>query len=115
MATVTPTSMTGSGKRTLAMTTLSSSDTFAFAPHVNMILSLRNATAGALTPVIDGDGGTTVGVSGVGNVDVSAGYSVGSIAAGAAVTIPLDSIAQYLQGTIALTGGTGIIATLTRS
>lgn len=115
MATITPTSMAGSGKRTLAMTTLTASNTFAFVPNANMILSLRNPTAGALTPTIDGAGGATVGVPGVGNVDVSSGYSVGSIAVSAAVTIPLDTIAHYLQGTIAVTGGTGLIATLTRS
>ena len=62
--------------------------------------------------LIDGNGGTTVSVPGVGSVDVSAGYSVGSIAAGAHVVIPLASISAYLQGTIAITGGTGLVATL---
>jgi hypothetical protein len=45
-------------------------------------------------------------------VDVSAGFSTGSIAAGACVSIPLKSIAAYLQGVINLTGGTGIRASL---
>lgn len=110
MGTILPTATSGSGKRTLVETTLTASDTFAY--RTGQILCLRNPTAGALTPVIDGAGGTTVPVTGVGSVDVSAGYSVGSIAAGAAVAIPLDSIKAYLRGTIAVTGGTGLIATL---
>lgn len=112
MATITKTSTGGTGARALAETTLTASDTFTYAPNTGMVLSLRNPTAGALSPVIDGNAGTTVGVPGVGNIDVSGGYAVGSIAAGAAVAIPLDSIRHYLQGTIAVTGGSGLIATL---
>ena len=62
--------------------------------------------------MIDGDGGTSVPVQGIGTVDVSGGYAVGSIAAGAAKVVPLDSIAAYLKGTIAVTGGTGLVAVL---
>jgi hypothetical protein len=65
-----------------------------------------------LTPVIDGAGGTTVAVEGIGLIDVSAGFAVGSIAAGAVKCIYTDSIFSYLQGTIAITGGTGLVATL---
>lgn len=112
MATLTPTLTTGSGARAATENTLTASDTFAYLPTQGQILVLRNGTGGALTVTIDGDGGATVPVAGVGNVDVSAGYSTGEIAAGAVVAIPLDSISQYLQGTIAMTGGTGISAIL---
>lgn len=116
MPAITATSLQGSGKRTLTETTLNgSTDSFVYKPLTTPILTLRNATGGALTPVIDGNGGTTVNVAGIGSVDVSAGYSVGSIAAGAHVVIPLNSISEYLKGTIAITGGTGIIATLMES
>ena len=112
MPAITATTLQGSGKRTLTETTLNGTDSFVYNAAANPILTLRNATGGALTPVIDGAGGTTVAVSGIGDVTVSGGYSVGSIAASAHVVIPLASISAYLQGTIAITGGTGLVATL---
>ncbi|WYK06457.1 hypothetical protein DWF04_022740 [Cereibacter sphaeroides f. sp. denitrificans] len=112
MATITPTLMTGPGQRAMVETTLTSSNVFVYAPGTGQILILRNATAGALTPVIDGDGGTTFPVPGIGNVDVSGGYSVGSVAAGAVRAIPLDTISAYLQGAINISGATGMVASL---
>ncbi|NBU29962.1 MAG: hypothetical protein EBS41_00370 [Actinobacteria bacterium] len=112
MATITSTTLQGAGGRVVTRTTLTTSDTFTYNQNKGAILILDNVTAGALTVVIDGAGGSTVPVTGIGNVDVTAGYSTGSIAAGACVAIPLDSVFQYLQGVIAVTGGTGIKATL---
>lgn len=112
MATIAATNMQGSGVRTVTETTLTASDTFTFNAGSNPILVLRNGTGGSLTVTIDGSGGTTVPVAGLGNVDVSSGYSTGSIAAGVVKAIPLNTISAYLQGTIAVTGGTGILATL---
>lgn len=114
MATIAQTLMTGTGQRTVTETTLTSSDTFTYVEGSGQILILKNGTGGALTPVIDGNGGTNVAVAGIGSVDVSAGYSVGSVAAGVSKAIPLDTIKEYLRGTIAVTGGTGITATLLR-
>lgn len=113
MATITATSMQGSGKRAVTLVTLTgTADTFTYVPSANPVLIMRNGTGGALTPIIDGAGGTTVPVAGVGSVDVSGGYAVGSIAAGAAVAIPLKTIEAYLQGVIAITGGTGLVCSL---
>lgn len=112
MATIAPTSMTGSGSRVITETTLTSSDTFVYAADKNPVLTLRNGTGGALTVNIDGSGGTTVPVQGVGAVSVASGYTTASIAAGAMHAIPLNSISAYLAGTIAVTGGTGISASL---
>ena len=112
MATIAATSMTGSGSRAVTETTMTSSDTLVYNPDRNPVLILRNGTAGALTVTLDGSGGTTVPVSGVGSVSVAAGYATASIAAGAMHAIPLNSISAYLQGTIAITGGTGISASL---
>lgn len=113
MATITATDMTGSGARAVSVTTLTGTlDTFAYSSGKEPTLIFHNPTAGALTPVIDGDGASTVGVSGVGSVDISTGYAVGSIAAGDTVAIPLDTIRKYLAGTIAITGGTGLEAQL---
>lgn len=113
MATITATAMTGSGARTVTEVTLNaSSDTFTYSSGARQILVLRNPTASPISPTIDGDGGTTVSVQGLGSVDVSGGYAVGSIAAGAVVAIPLDTISSYLQGTIAITSGSGLVGVL---
>lgn len=112
MATIAPTAMTGSGQRTVVETTMTASDTFTFNESQNQILVLRNGTAGALTVTLDGADGTTVPVAGIGDVSVSAGYSTGSIGIGVVKAIPLNSIKHYLQGVIAVTGGTGIAASL---
>lgn len=112
MATIAPTAVTGFGAVAVSITTLTASDTFTYDSSKNQFLILNNVTGGALSPVIDGDGGTTVDIDGIGSVDVSTGFAVGSIAAGDSAMIRLSTIRQYLQGTIALTGGTGIEAQL---
>jgi secreted protein with Ig-like and vWFA domain len=113
MATITATSMTGSGAREVTVTTLGASDTFTYNAARSPVIILNNVTGGALTPNFDGDGGTTVPVAGGGaGLDVSSGYTTASIAAGESWAIPLSTIAKYLTGTIALTGGTGIEASI---
>jgi len=113
MAAITATSILPAGAVVVAETTLGASDTFEYSSGA--ILVLRNATAGALTPKIDGDGGSTVKVDGLPPVDVSAGYTLASVGAGAVVAIRLDGIAEYLKGTITVTGGDGMVATLLNS
>lgn len=111
MATIARTSLQGSGARVATATTLTAADTLVYGGVGSReVLELRNGTAGALTVTIDGADGTTVPVAGLGSVSVAAGYSTGSIAAGATVAIPLDSISEYLRGVVAVTGGTGITA-----
>ena len=113
MATITSTDIKGGGVKTITETTLTGTlDTFTYKSGVNQTLVFRNATAGALTPVIDGASATTVSVNGIGSIDVSAGYAIGSIAAGAVKSINTESIFEYLKGTIAITGGVGLVATL---
>ena len=112
MATIAATNAQGSGEKTVTETTLDGTDTFTYKSGGNQYLTLRNATAGALTPLIDGDGAGTVSVAGVGTIDISAGYQVASIGAGEVVTIKTETIDKYLVGVIAITGGTGIVATL---
>lgn len=112
MATITATKMTGPASRVVTRTTLGASDTFTFNSSASPILILDNVTAGPLTVTIDGAGATNQIVPGIGTIDLSSGYSTGSIGAGVCVAIPLQSISSYLSGTIAVTGGTGIKATL---
>lgn len=113
MATITRTSYPTSGQATLTETTLNgTADTFSYTSGKGWTLILRNPTGGPISPVIDGDGGTTVATPNLGTISVASGYAVGSIAAGAAVVINLDSISEYLKGTIAITSGSGLVATL---
>lgn len=113
MAVIAATNVNVSGVKTTARTTLTASDTLVFNPSYNPVLILDNVTAGALTVNIKGNATTTIPVKGVGTVDLSTGFPVGSLAAGAFVCIPLNSISEYLKGTsVAVTGGTGIKATL---
>lgn len=112
MATITATSMQGSGSRAVTITTLGASDTLVYQSGKNQTLVLNNITAGALTPNLVGDSATTVPLKGVGAVDVSGGYTTPSIGIGDYAAIPLDTISSYLTGTIAITGGDGIEASL---
>lgn len=113
MATIASTLMTGTGQRTVTTTTLTASDTFTYVEGSGQVLYLSNETGGALSPVIDGDGASAAySVAGVGSIDLTGGYAVGSIADGVTKAIPLDTIKEYLRGTIAVTGGAGIVASI---
>jgi len=109
MASITATDISGTGTKTVTVTTLDgSSDTFVYNESKLPQLIMHNPTGSPISPVIDGDGATTVTVPGVGSVSVSGGYSVGSIAASATVYINLYDIRKYLSGTIDITSGTGL-------
>lgn len=86
--------------------TLTASDTITVSPGKCQLLALRNATAGALTVVIDGADGTTVSIPGYGTASVAAGYSI-SLAAGEQKAVILSTISMFLQGVVTITGGTG--------
>ena len=112
MATITPTSLAGSGSRAVTEFSLTSSDTFAYDPtSPNSLLYVRNPTAGALTLTITGNAASAaISVKGYGTVSAAAGLSTGSIVAGGARVIPLDSVSEYLAGTITMSGAAGLVA-----
>ena len=56
-----------------------------------------------------------MGVPGIGNVDVSTGYTAPSIAIGEDAAIPLLSVGKYLTGVVTVTGGDGATAILLES
>ena len=114
MAAIAITNVGVQGEVVVTETTLGASDTIAFAGKQKMTIIFRNASGGALTPKIDGDGGSTVFKEGVGNIDVSAGYTLASISNGAVAAIHLDTIEEYCRGVVTITGGTGIVATVFR-
>ena len=113
MATIAPTTGGGTGARAVTETTMTASDTLVFRQGAGQQLRLRNTTAGALTVLIVGSLAVSQTFAGGGVVNYAAGYSSGVIAATTGdVVIPLDSLPDYLQGTITLTGGTGIKASI---
>ena len=105
--------MQGSGARTVSVLTATASDTITY--QAGDILMIDNGTAGALTPNIKGAAGTTYPVPGLGDVSVTAGFTLASIPAGTKVAIPLDTIRAYLQGVITITGATGAKLLLLRN
>jgi len=114
MGTIAPTTGGGTGVRAVVETTMTASDTLVYKPGTGQRLRLRNTTAGALTVTLTGSASVSQTYPDGGIVNYAAGYSTGAIAATTGdVEIPLDSIPGYLQGTVTLTGGTGIKAALT--
>lgn len=112
MPAIAATTFSNNGNTTVTETTLNGTDSFVYEQGVTKYLILRNATGGALSPIIDGDEATAEYLPGVGSVATSSGYAVGSIAAGVVKVVNLDSIRSYLKGDIAITGGTGLVAIL---
>ncbi len=93
------------------LTTLTSSDTITFSANRVQLLVIRNPTGGSLTLKIDGDGGTTVAVPGLGNVSVSGGYDI-VIGAGLSRAVRLSTISGYCQGVVTLTGAASCVVQL---
>jgi len=114
MAVLNNTSLRAGGVITPTENTLTASDTLVWDQNTpNAILVLRNPTGGALSPTITGSqASASVPVKGFGTVSAAGGLAVGSIAAAATRVIPLDSRREFLQGTITVTGGTGLVATI---
>ncbi len=91
--------------------TLSSSDTITFDTTKKQLAVFRNGTAGSLTAKIDGNGGTTANAPGLPPVDVSGGYDI-VLGAGVTKAVVLSSIAAYCQGTVTITGASGVSLTV---
>lgn len=113
MATITQTSIADKiGAFAVTETTLTASDTLTYAPGTNQRLTLRNPTGAAINVVIDGAGSTTITPNGYGQtLDVSTGYTI-NVPAGGMKCVNLDKISAFLQGAVAVTGGTGGFASL---
>lgn len=113
MAVIAKTTVQGSGELEMTVTTLGASDTFVYTEGKNATLILDNVSGGPLTPNIDGDAASaTYGCPGVEDKDLTGGYTTASIADGEKWIIPLDSIKAYLKGTITVTGGDAMEASI---
>jgi hypothetical protein len=111
MAAIASVVVTDTGEFLAAPSTLGSSDTITFDARKTQLAVFRNGTGGSLTVTIDGDGGTTVQVDGIGPVSVSSGYAI-TVAAGATRAVKLKSIRKYCQGVVTLTGASGMSLTV---
>lgn len=112
MATLASTSINVSGAFTPTKLALGASDTFTYVANANSMLMFYNTTASPVVITIDGSGGTTVDVPGTGTtLSVSSGTTI-TVPANGFKAVRLDTISAYLQGTIAMTGGTGVDACL---
>jgi len=111
MATVAKSNLGRGGVDALTFTTLTGTDDFVFDPLRTEILIMQNTTGSDVTVTIDGSGGTTENCPGIGPIDVSGGIQL-TVTANGSETIQLGTIRAYLQGDIALTGGTGVEAAI---
>ena len=105
------TDLSAGGFQTVTPITLSSSDTLTFSNSPRQRLVLVNGTGGSLTVTFNGDSAANSQVEGFGPVDPTAGLQV-TLADNAVTAISLVTRNAYMQGTIAITGGTGITAYL---
>lgn len=112
MAAIAPTNTKASGLQTVVTTTLTAADTLVYNSAKSPILQLRNSTASPVVVTIDGSTATTVSVPNTSTtVDISAGKAI-TVPASGFVQIRLIDISAYLVGTIAVTGGVGVVAAL---
>lgn len=113
MALIAETSINQAGPFTPTKTVLSAADTLVYTANSGQMLVCYNITGVDVNVTIDGSAGTTVTVPGTGGTTLS-------VAAGLVVTVPangfkvvsLDKVSAYAQGTVAVTGGVGVIAAI---
>jgi hypothetical protein len=111
MAAITAIDATQKGAFTAPITTLSADDTITIDPGKKQLLVLTNTTGGSLTCTIDGTGGTTVPVDGIGSVSVSGGLAI-VVPAGESRSVVLSTIRHYCQGVVHLLGAATLEAQL---
>lgn len=112
MPVIAKTNMRVASPVTVTETVLNGTDSFVYDETRRALLTFRNATGGALSPIIDGAGAGTAHFPGAGSKDLTGGFAVGSIPAGGVRDVDLNEIKHYLVGAIAITGGTGLVAIL---
>lgn len=99
---------------TLTETTMTSSDTLVYQVGSVQRLLLINPTGSTVTVTLAGSTGTAaVQVTGVGSVAATGGKAV-PVPANSTIHVSLDIYSAWLagNGTVTLTGGTGLLAAL---
>ncbi|MDT7834957.1 hypothetical protein [Aquabacterium sp. OR-4] len=111
MAAISSINANQAGAFAAAISTLSADDTITFDGSKKQLLVLTNTTGGSLTCTIDGDGGTTVAVPGLGAVSVAAGLAI-AVPAGESRAVVLSTVRHYCQGVVHLLGAATLKAQL---
>lgn len=99
----------GNGAFTATETALSADDTITYDSRHKQLLQLRNTTASPVVVTLDGSTGTTVAVSGLGDVSVASGLAI-TVPANGVKSVVLSTVSAYCQGVVHLTGGVGVSA-----
>lgn len=111
MATLNKTTRSGNAFNAV-LNTLTASDVLEYTARKNQQLILRNTTGSLVNVTIDGSTASAAfPVPGAGGttVDLSTGKVI-AVPANGTRFVPLDSMVNYLQGAIAVTGGVGVEA-----
>lgn len=111
MAAITALDATQVGAFVANQSTLSADDTITIDANKKQLLVLTNTTGGALTCTIDGDGGTSVSIPGLGSVSVAAGLAI-AVPAGESRAVVLSTVRYYCQGVVHLLGAATLKAQL---
>ena len=101
----------GIGAFAAAETALSADDTITFDASRQQLMTLRNTTGAPVVVTLDGTGGTTVAVQGLGSVSVASGLAI-TVPANDRVAVVLSTVNKYCQGVVHLTGGVGVSASV---
>ena len=114
MADIIQTSLKVKGAVNVTVGTLGDNVSLVYQPDVNQFLVIHNITASAITPVIKGlSAPSGFKVAGVGLLDLTDGYPMGEIAAGASIALPLHTVREWLKGDVVIEGATGANAYIT--
>ncbi|TNC05568.1 fibronectin type III domain-containing protein [Paracoccus marcusii] len=113
MANIIKTFVGGAGARPVTEIVLTATNDLTYEQGAGHVLILRNPTAASIDCVLRGADSTTVNFPGAPFISVAGGYST-PVPAGAVRAIPLDTVAAYLKGPVAVTG-VGLVAVLMRA
>lgn len=99
-----------SGAATAEINILDDSEEFIYQADANQVMILRNPTGSPISPILTGSNPPSAYlIKGYGYADLTAGFPVGSIAAGQSVAIPLETLRLWIAGSRSyINNGTGL-------
>lgn len=114
MADLLQTTLKVKGATDVVLNLLDDNETFVYQPDGNQVMIIHNVTGSAISPLLMGDAASAAfKVQGIGTIDLTGGYAVGSIEAGEAVTIPLESVRHWIAGISSIVNAAGATCIIT--
>ena len=95
---------------TVPATTIAGVVSLAYRRGIGQVLVIENKSASAISPRITGRQASELTVEGLGQVDLSGGLQLETIAAGASIAIKLDNVRRWLTGQVEVSGAAGAVA-----